>query len=382
MKLQERGSLQEFSFAQVLHQLFVASFNGALTLQDNDQWSKLYFDGGSPIYIESNKLDETLGRELVQRRKISESERQKLLLQALDEGKDLPSVLIENSIVTPTDLFDMLRRNFMTRVLNLFQHESGEFYCQADQTIPSQVLTVKLSTSSLILEGVSVVMSLPLFIRHFKMAQSRFYSLTGKNHYQLSDVNLVTGQLQLLNLVRQKVAYDELLKKLSIKEEGLQRLLYAFEVMELIQPSESTKSKPPARDVKLVAVEPVLQKPDAVPSATNLQASANSIANSIIDKQKIEEFANRLTKKSLQFRSQNYFELFSLQVTAQGEEIEKGFLNFLENYFPYHLSRENHRELVQKAEELLLVAASAYVVLSTPELRRSYVRNVGLSSED
>ncbi len=92
----------------------------------SDRWKKgLIFKEGTLCAIQSNKTEELLGHILVQMGTITESENEKSLEQSRLERRKQGGILLEMGLIEPREISEAIKRQFVTRFMDIFSWETG-----------------------------------------------------------------------------------------------------------------------------------------------------------------------------------------------------------------------------------------------------------------
>ncbi len=145
---------QDASFPRLLAFLNESGRTGTLTVTSGAIAKKVYMKDGEAVFASSNSNDDWLGVALVKAGKIS--------LQQFDysteimkkSGKRHGAVLVELGYITPKELFWAVKYQVREIIYSLFEYDRAEYEFVESQ-IPDEVITLKMSTGSLIYEGVS-----------------------------------------------------------------------------------------------------------------------------------------------------------------------------------------------------------------------------------
>ncbi|MFH2009691.1 MAG: response regulator [bacterium] len=154
-KVALRGSLEQVSFALLLHELYKLQASGALFLMRGSVKKIVYLDNGQPVFIKSNKRSETLGQQLVAQGKITEEQRKETYRLA-KAGKQLHGrALAARGILTPEELQLALADQLEVKLCEIFAWPTGEFQFKENARIPDSERKVQSSAATLIVRGIA-----------------------------------------------------------------------------------------------------------------------------------------------------------------------------------------------------------------------------------
>lgn len=360
------GSVTDKSLASLMHELYAAKASGQLEVVQEESNKQIFFLDGSPVYVDSNALEETLGCYLVNEGLLSDEDRQDFLLRAVGTGKDLGITLIESARLAPTVLFQQLRKNFEAKILDCFSWQKATFTFNPLMSLPSNVLTLKIDTNHIIFNGVENAMDLAEVERHLRVMPDDRFSPTGHELHHITEMDLGSDYDHLLRLLRQGPDFKTLMASFSGKAGWLKRALLSLWVTKIID--RQAVGDQSSGTVEIRGMEQ-FAKDDADRRKGDEEAPQ-------VHADDLESRLNLLTDKYLRIRSQSFFELFEVDWSASDDEIRSAFLDFIKRYQTFDLDSTTYADAHGKSAEMLVEAARALVVLTLPELRKKYFQRI------
>ena len=146
------GNFSEHSLPQVLLALKRGGAGGTLSVRTSWFTKRIFFQNGNPVFAASTLEDDRLGEMLVKAGKISLQEYEKSVA-LLKAGRRLGAILVELGCITPKDLFWGVKYQVKEIMYSLFLLEEGEYEFQEGALPTHEVITLKISTETLIYEG-------------------------------------------------------------------------------------------------------------------------------------------------------------------------------------------------------------------------------------
>jgi len=148
------GSLQDIRFPKILQTIWQKEKTGVLNLFRNDLNKSIYFKNGEIIFAVSLYPDDRLGEVLLKTGKIRYKEYEISVELLKRTGKRQGTILVEEGLIAPKDLFEGVILQVKEIVLSLFTWISGD-YKFTEGSLPSEeVITLNIGTGDLILEGI------------------------------------------------------------------------------------------------------------------------------------------------------------------------------------------------------------------------------------
>jgi tetratricopeptide (TPR) repeat protein len=177
------GSINQYSFFQILAFLNEQQKKGILTVTNNDIKKDIYIEDGHVIFVSSNQLEERLGVLLTKDGKITNEQRDESLRQSKKTGKRQGITLVELGYLSPKALFAELKNQIKEMIFSIFLWEEGMFEFK-ENSLSSDLVRIKIKIDSLIHEG---LMSKE---QRSKEEQNSFQQDISELHEQLSKQRL------------------------------------------------------------------------------------------------------------------------------------------------------------------------------------------------
>lgn len=344
------GRLEETPLPLLLHALLVEERSGTLELKVRALEKRIFFEDGSPVGCQSNLLHETLGKYLVEKKKVAEEAYQKALLESVQTGARMGEVLVKLQLITPFDLYKQLQANLAHKILDCFRWSEATYRLLGDA--PPGDTPVRMNTLQLILTGSSNFLPFELVATHLAFADEQRFALVPSPRHPMSELKLSAKETRLLNLLKARPTFGELAAKTQLETEELMRRLYAFCVLGLVDFADAVGAAQQAGPVAQEAAR--APEPDAEPAAPAALPWAD------------EDPALRdaLMAAFMEHRSKDPFALLGVDEKVQTLALRKAFLAAAERFSPV---RFRAAELKEKAEALLIAYARAFATLADPE---------------
>jgi hypothetical protein len=147
-----RGSLDDFSLADVFKLLSFSKKTGRLELRRKAGMGRVYFRDGEVYFAESSLSREPLGQKLIRGHSLTEGH----LRQALDEnaetGERVGQILLREGWITSEQLEAAVKQQIEDAVFDLLQWELGDFEWETNVTLEPEV-PISVSVENLVMEA-------------------------------------------------------------------------------------------------------------------------------------------------------------------------------------------------------------------------------------
>ena len=153
------GVLSSATFPSLIYSILSREETGVLSLTDERAEKSIYIQQGRPIFATSSDRDDRLGQLLFRDGVVSLPDLMDSVEVSVSTGKRLGTILVERKLIKPHDLVEAVRAQVRNIITSLFLWTRGR-YRYVPGALPSdEVITLKLSTGDVILEGIRRVES-------------------------------------------------------------------------------------------------------------------------------------------------------------------------------------------------------------------------------
>ena len=125
-------SLSELSFAEALAELFHERQAGTLWLRRGTLEKQVLFRDGLAVYFESNIAEDSLERFLTKRGTIDAPTAFRIKSRAVELQRPVGDVLVEQGVLSPNELFKLLKLSMGAAILDAFRITEGELKFDPD----------------------------------------------------------------------------------------------------------------------------------------------------------------------------------------------------------------------------------------------------------
>ena len=154
MDQNQRESLDPASFAKALYNAWSGEATGALIVQREDnEILTIYINSGQPVWADSSLPGQSLGKDLVGRGKITESQYGNAAKRAIEHGITLGKAFIDLSYLSEDELNAELATSARELVVACFAAQNGQFFFDKSVTLNEAKHPFDLEVGHVITQG-------------------------------------------------------------------------------------------------------------------------------------------------------------------------------------------------------------------------------------
>ncbi|MBI3450845.1 MAG: DUF4388 domain-containing protein [Acidobacteria bacterium] len=227
------GQLGPLTLPSLIHDVCEEKNTGYLAVRDGDIEKSVYVDSGGIVFARSNDKEDRLGSLLIKRGMVSARQMEQAVRAAQESGKRLGGVLVERHTIRPQDLTWGVREQVKEIVVGLFSWTHGTYAMHFGPLPSDEVITLKMSTGDIILEGVKGIGE---WIR-IQLAVGGLdarYQVSPRLDEMGRTMNLSLDEWTLLSRCEQAVELGVLCEVSPMKDFDVCRLVWAFTVVGML----------------------------------------------------------------------------------------------------------------------------------------------------
>lgn len=334
------GSLAEVPFALLLRALAAEEQTCTLELKLRNLEKVVSFEAGQLIGCESNLLHESLGKYLVEKGKLTEAQHHAVLGESAATGRAFATVLVEQKLLSPYELFKHLQTNLAHRILDVFRWSDARWRLGPTEDVETPI---RMNTARLVYMGASA-MADEAVAKHFPLPGAQRLAMCPDGPDPRTELKLAGRDLKLWQALKVRPTLDELQRTAGFSPAEVNRRLLAWTVLGMMDLAErvdaSPRPSPPSTPVPPAQVLglPYLDEDEAV--------------------------LNALASDVLTFRGKDPFDLLQVPVSVEGPALQRAYLAKSERFPPCRFKGSEARA---KAEQLQLAYARAFGALADHE---------------
>ena len=153
------GSITDFGLADILQLIYFQRKTGVLTLAGKLDTVRLLFIEGNIVGAESKRRldDNRLGKILLRRGVIKDSDLQSVLEEQKKTGKKIGNVLVTRGLVEQALIHEILTNQITETVIQLFSWKQGTYAFESQGMPQDKERDLSLDTQHLLMEGLRIV---------------------------------------------------------------------------------------------------------------------------------------------------------------------------------------------------------------------------------
>lgn len=150
----EQGRLEEIPLPRLLLDLHAARFEGSLELRRERMQKTFLFQGGVPVFAESNLASETLGVQLMDSGRLTREQHQQVSRYLAEKRCKEGKALLELGLIEPKALFIALKEQVRQRIVDCFGWPQASFRVVPSDGPPREAQPFSADVFALIQEGI------------------------------------------------------------------------------------------------------------------------------------------------------------------------------------------------------------------------------------
>lgn len=361
----DRGDFRDRTFPELLADLHRRRATGALLLRRDKVKKIVFFRGGAPESVKSNRLSECLGRVMVRERMISEADCEESLKRMKAMGRQQGTVLIEMGCISPHNLRYALELQLRLKLLEVFGWRKGEFQFNARAQPPAETVRLQMSTAAIVYEGVRRSYDAARLREALGDIAAKWVHPAEDPLFAAQDMSLGEEESGLLALMDGSRTVRELRRRGPLSPLDTDRFLYALLASQMVELRTERRIGPPLPPRITAAAAPapgdrpwddeeeVLELEDEVPATD--------------DEGHLRE---RLLGTLAAMRRMDYFELLGIAPDAPAHAVQSAAVELLREYRVDDAAGSAEVQgLVQQITELV---GKAHDTLADPGARARY----------
>ena len=221
------GVLSSTTLPGLIYSIMRQRETGILTLSGETSEKSVYIQKGQPVFAASNDRDDRLGQIFFRAGQVSLEGLTSSLERSIRVRQRLGTVLVELGLIQPHALVEGVRSQVRNIICSLFLWTRGR-YRYATGPLPSEeVITLKLSSADIILEGIRRIESWDR-IWEAVGGLDATYQMTGGTENRAEDLRLSLEEWTLLSHCDRPVSLGDLCRQSNMKDFDICRLLWAL----------------------------------------------------------------------------------------------------------------------------------------------------------
>lgn len=246
-----QGDLSAVPVPDVINFVSIIRHTGQLVFRRKEEVRVTLWSEGEIVFATTNSGHDSLGEFLLQNGKISE-EQYKESLKRLTPGMRHGKLMVQMGYISPKDLWWGVRNHVLEVIYSLFSWKEGSFELLDRETDIAERITLDMTTSSIIMEGIRRIDETAL-IQEKIPSRTIVYRPVRGAAAMIADLDLNESELALFEEIDGKRSVRDLVRKVDLTEfeilQGLYQLLSARLIEEVHQ---EASAKPDVEDLSML----------------------------------------------------------------------------------------------------------------------------------
>ena len=389
MNILPSGRLHSTKFPILIQYLQQGKKTGILTLRRNDQERSVYLKSGDIIFATSKYEDDRLGEMLLKAGRITLEQYQTSVTLLRTTGKRQGTILVEQGYITPKDLFATVIAQVKEIILSLFTWIDGEYQFTEGDLPSDEVITLKMSTGNLILDGIKRINDWTRLSKEIPPWDGILQMTTDpKNLFQ--DIQLTSQERNFLKSIDGKKTARDLFKSTPLSPLATLQIIYFLLSVGIVevrardsraeQPIEPVSSSPPreSRVEEQARAEEAILKAVLEEKRADVEDSQNEIFQRVVQ----EHLANRgkIRQAYETMNHQDHYQVLNLAREARRDEIKRAYFRLAKEYHPDRHLQEGMEDMQECLEALFRRITEAYDTLLMEKTRKEYDLSLAMGS--
>ncbi|MCL4233482.1 MAG: response regulator [Deltaproteobacteria bacterium] len=320
---------------------------GALQIEGEPGAKQAFFMDGSPVFVQSNIRDESLGRMLLESGLITEDAYRDIMAASAETGRKVGNIVVERGLLSPEDLTAQLCRQTALKLAQLFAWPAGRYRFDDKARYPENAATFEATPAEVFLLGLARFAPVEALEKLFARDRDAVPRPTSPSGAFANAADLLDDvHRTLLADIDGQSSLAKLTAQTSVPVTAFLRAFYALVALGAIGLSDA-----PTPTEKVA--------PSAVPRSVTVDE---------------KEFAARINRVAARLEEMNHYELLGIEPDAKDAQIDEAFRKKREEFNPDQLGFDAPAQLVRRARAILNKLNEARTTLLDPEARRRYKR--------
>ena len=356
------GTIAETPLPLLLQAIYAEGRTVALELRLRGLEKRIQFEDGSPVACRSNLLHETLGKFLVEKKKLSEDEYQEALRESVQTGQRMGELLVAKKRLQPFDLYKLMQANLALRILDAFRWADATWRL-AGESEPAE-LALRMNPAQLVLTGCCGFIPFDVVASTLAFTDDQRFALVPRPPHPVSELKLAPKEAKLAQVLRRRPTFDEAMRESGLEVEETMRRLFALAALGIVDfadavPEETATATPTSAHPERSAAAGGAES-KGTPTSTPTTAATAAVESEEDD----PTLRDALVSAYLDHRTKDPFDLLGVPEKAAALELRQAFLALADRFAPL---RFHSADLRDKAEALLAARARAYGALADAE---------------
>ena len=239
-QMEIEGEIFDQTMPFLIQQISKTGETGILKVKESGFEKSVFFQEGRAIFATSTDPEDRLGELLLRKGSVSLEN----YLQASEESvrtrKRLGTVMVESGFIRDQELTEGVIEQVKEILLGIFQISTGKYHFAMGSLPSKEVITLKLGTGDLILEGMKRIRSRQRIWSAVGGLETIF-QVTEQMEELTKEVTLSLEEWSLLSHLETGVSLGEIMKNSPLNDVEICRLIWAFRILGIVKKASTER---------------------------------------------------------------------------------------------------------------------------------------------
>ncbi len=343
------GDLAKLPLPRLLYEIYLATFSGVVHISHSAVTRSIYFHGGLPVRVDSQQLNETLGRVLVEHGRITMEQYSQSLELMQQRSLRQGDALVEIGALTKSELLDALKQQTELKLASSFAWRDGTYRIDADTSFERETPMTSIHPLLVIWRGVAEHYDSATLSTYFGELKDRYIVAGDLFGVHFETVGPFLRDVGIERLVSGKTTFGA-----ALNEPGralkVAQALYVLLVTDMI-----VAAAQPGKAAVLPERPPLAPAPAAADPAG------------------LKRISDALATEYLRLKECDYFDALRVDAASSPDEVDAAYQNIVSPLHLDGLPPGVPDDVVKRAHQIRDMLTRARLVLRDATLRDRYI---------
>lgn len=153
-KFHLEATLEEFPLPRALENLHERGFTGRIVIRRGDITKAIFLIGGEPVNVDSTLRDETLGRFLVKKGRITDLDFDRSIQMMMEQNIQQGAALVKLGCLSPKELYHEVKAQTREKLVSAFAWTTGFLGCYQEIEFVADIYRFEMPMPAVMREGI------------------------------------------------------------------------------------------------------------------------------------------------------------------------------------------------------------------------------------
>ncbi|MBN1961823.1 MAG: response regulator [Deltaproteobacteria bacterium] len=348
--LERVGMLQDVPLPRLLFELYVATFSGKIQLTRLGISRTIYLWDGIVVRVDSQQIDESLGRHLVAHGRITPAEYESVINTPAKTTANEVDAFLNSGIINKEELLDILHNLTEQRLANAFSWRDGSYEIESDNHFADTMILTEVDIFKGIWRGVREHYDLISLMTYFQTLHDRYVVGTVLFDVHFESFGPFLRNIDIVTLLDGHTTFATALRSDDSRALEIAQALYVLLVTDMVRAT--------------------LKPGDAV--SVPQKNAQPKVSNEPTDYRAITAICDEINKEYLRIKECDFFDALRVDSTADKETVDAAYENIISPFKTESLPTGLPDDVQRRAVEIISILTKARNTIRSKELRERY----------